>query len=145
MKKLLTELLLLMVVLMSAPVWAEPNPNMSATAPTLYDDDTPIPSSDILAYTVWCNDLDNGMYFYSFGVVGLTEPGGATFDISRCVKGRAGTYFFVATVWSPLKMTRSIYSNQVTRTYEIGDFGPTPRSPTLMTIVMVDGKLFEVI
>ncbi len=125
----------IVLLLLSGLAFAGPDAALSATAPTLYEDNTVIdPNADTLTYTVWCGNT-TGARTFMYDADGLTDAG-ATIDIAACVQGQVGTYYFVATATSSLHGTTSVYSNETTRFYGAGDLGKTPNAPTLLIIGM---------
>lgn len=140
MNRAIVVLAALTLFFMSATVWGAPTPNLSATAPTQYENGDVIPSSDVLTFLVYCTDVDNGVYPFSYDATGLTT-GGITIDISTCVQGVPGTYYFVATARSTTFNVESLYSNTTARTFTAGELGKAPNAPTMLTIAMVQEEL----
>lgn len=124
-------ILVVALLLLSTGVLAAPNGTFSATAPTQYVDGNMIPVTDTLTYKVYCGNV-SGNYPYVFDAPNLDV--GTTIDISACVQGQPGTFYFVATATSTVWASESADSNETTRVYTAGDLGKTPLAPTLFTI-----------
>jgi len=131
MKRAITGLLVLWLACIAAPAWAAPDATLSATAPTQYEDGTMIPVTDTLTYRVYCGSVSGDRTFV-FDAPNLIA--GTTIDISACVAGSPGTYYFVATATSTVHVTESSFSNETTRVYTSNDLGKVPLAPTLFTI-----------
>lgn len=131
MKRAIGILVVLWAVLMAAPAWAAPNATLTATAPTQYVDGTMIPVTDTLTYKVYCGS-SVGNHPFVFDAPNLDA--GTVIDISACVQGAPGTYYFVATATSTVYASESAVSNEATRSYTAVDLGKTPLAPTLFTI-----------
>ncbi len=123
---------ILLMGLMIPEVQADPVSSFSATAPTLYDDGTVIPVSDVLSYRLYCGDTAAGPYLFSFDTPTLAP--GTQIDVGACVQGTPGTYYFVATAISGTFNTESVFSNEDLRTYTQADLPKTPNEPTLFTV-----------
>lgn len=123
--------IVLLALFFTAPTWAAPNATLSATAPIQYEDGNMIPVTDTLTYTVYCGSV-TGDYPFAFPAPNLDV--GTTIDISACVQGTPGTYYFVATATSTVFASESSDSNETTRTYTVVDLGKVPLAPTLFTI-----------
>lgn len=132
MKKLLASLGALSLLL-SFTAQAAPQSTFSAIAPIQYNDGVNIPSTDILGYTLWCGSSPNGPYLHFYDVPNLIS--GTLVDISSCVKGIPGTYYFVATATSSIYGTTSIDSLETNRTYTADELGKTPMAPTLLMVL----------
>lgn len=131
MKRAIVGLTVLWLACLAAPAWAAPDATLSATAPTQYEDGTMIPTTDTLTYKVYCGSAQ-GNYPFVFDAPNLDT--GTTIDISACVAGSPGTYYFVATATSTVHVTESGWSNETSRVYTASDLGKTPLAPTLLTI-----------
>lgn len=131
MRRAIVLLLALWATLIAVPVWAAPDATLSATAPTQYVDGTMIPATDTLTYKVYCGSVQ-GDYPFVFDVPNLDV--GTTIDISACVQGTPGTFYFTATATSTVHSTESDYSNETTRFFSSADLGKTPLAPTLFTV-----------
>ena len=125
-------LLLLGLLLVSDETQADPVSTFTASHPTQYEDGRIIPSTDVLKFTIYCGTNAVGPYPFSFSIASLES--GASVDVSSCVLGSPGVYYFVATATSAVYGTESIFSNEVVRTYTASDLGKTPLAPTLFTI-----------
>jgi hypothetical protein len=110
---------------------AAPNTNFSWTAPTNYEDGTIIPGTDILSYTIYCGTTLGGPYDFSYPA-GTGET--TTVDVATCVQGTPGTYYFVATAFSPDFNAESAFSNEATRIYTAIDLGKVPTAPVLISV-----------
>lgn len=130
MKKLLIAVLLVLATF--SVTQAAPSSTFTATAPTQYEDGTMIPSTDVLGYTLWCSSTSGGTFLYFYDVPNLIS--GTTVDVSSCVQGVPGTYYFVATATSTVYGTTSVYSLEATKTYTAQDLGKNPLAPTLLTV-----------
>jgi len=129
MKKVLLFISLLFI---SGVAVAAPSSTFSATAPTLYVDGTSIPTTDILGYTLWCGNTAGGAYLHFYDVPNLIS--GTVVDVSSCVQGIPGTYYFVATATSSTFGTTSTFSLEILKTYTVIDLGKIPFAPTLLTV-----------
>ena len=131
MKKLVS-LGALLLLSFTAPAQAAPQSTFSAIAPTQYEDGTSILSTDVLGYTLWCSANPAGPYLYSYDVPSLIS--GTVVDVSSCVQGVLGTYYFVATATSSVYGTTSVNSLEAIKTYTASDLGRNPLAPTLLSI-----------
>lgn len=120
------------LLLLSAAAQAVPDATLSVTAPTQYEDGTIIPTTDTLTYKVYCGDVQGGMYPFVFDAPSLDA--GTTIDVSACVQGTPGVYYFVATATSTVNVSESSFSNEASRLYTSIDLGKVPLAPTLFTI-----------
>ena len=89
MKRAIVVLVALVATLIAAPTWAAPDADLSATAPTQYENGNVIPASDAITYVVLCGTASGGGYPYVYTATGLTT-GGVVIDISTCVQGQPG-------------------------------------------------------
>lgn len=111
---------------------AAPNSNFTWTAPTQYEDGLMIPATDVLTYRIYCSATTGGPYNVWWDVGSATEAN--NLDVSACVQGVPGTYFFVATARSADFNTESAFSNEATKTYTNVDLGRVPLPPTLLQV-----------
>ena len=113
-------------------VSAAPNSSFTWSAPTNYEDGTIIPATDILSYSIYCSATQGGPYnnIYPAGI----GQSISNVDIATCVQGIPGTYYFVATTFSPDFNTESLFSNEVSRTYTAQDLGKVPNAPVLLSV-----------
>lgn len=124
--------LVLTLLVLSAAAYAIPDSTFNATPPTQYVDGNPIPGTDVLTYTVFCSSNQGGPYNFSYPANSIAT--GEVIDISTCVQGVPGTYYFVATATSTDFGSESQFSNESTRTYTANELGKVPNAPTLLTI-----------
>lgn len=129
MKKVIFAVLASLLVVVAS---AEPIATFTAQAPTTYENGNAIAADDTLSYTVYCGLAAGGPYSYSFPAPNLTV--GTQVDVSACVQGEPGTYYFVATASSSKYGETSAYSNEATRTWSAAEMGLVPNAPTLFTI-----------
>lgn len=122
--------IVLLALFIAGPVLAT-DATVSATAPTQYVDGTMIPATDTMTYKIYCGS-DSGVHPFVFDAPNLDV--GTTIDITACVAGSPGTYWFVATATSTVHVTESGDSNEISRVYTASDLGKTPLAPTLFTI-----------
>lgn len=133
MKRIIATIVILLAGMMAAPMaFADPTSTFTATHPTQYEDGTVIPSTDILTFTINCGNTAAGPYLFTYPVASLES--GTVIDVSSCVQGTPGVYYFVATAISGTFSTESIFSNESVRTYTASDLGKTPLAPTLLII-----------
>ena len=134
MKGKLAILVVLWIGLMLVPtmVQADPNSTFTATHPTQYVNGTIIPATDVLDFTIKCSSTVSGPYLFSYDVASLES--GTVIDVSSCVQGTPGTYYFVATALSSAFGTESSFSNEATRIYTKDNLGQVPLAPTFLII-----------
>ena len=113
-------------------VYAAPNTTFTWTAPTNYEDGSVIPATDILSYTIYCSNTQGGPYNFSFPAG--TAESIPNLDVGACVQGVPGTYYFVATAYSPDYASESAFSGEATRTYTAIDLGKVPNPPVLVSV-----------
>ncbi len=125
---------ILLLLLASVPntTNAAPVSEFSGIPPIQYTDGTMIPSTDILSYRIYCGNLTGGPYLFSYDTPTI-EPG-SQIDVTTCVQGTPGTYYFVGTAISSTFSAESGFSNETPRTYTQGDLPKTPLAPTLFTV-----------
>lgn len=104
----------------------------SATAPTLYEDGDPIGLDDTLSYFLYCG-TSSGDYTAALNVTADLVNGGETIDVGPCVSS-PGTYYFVATAYSFLYKSESVYSNETSKLFIAADFDHIPMAPTFLSI-----------
>jgi len=121
----------LLLLLVSSVTLALPINTFTYEAPLQYEDLTLIDPVDILQYTLYCSDIEGGPYDTSWGV-GLDTV--ISQDVSECVLGTPGTYYFVVTAFSVLHDTESIFSNEVSKTYGFTELGKVPMPPTIISV-----------
>jgi len=111
---------------------AAPNTDFTWTAPTNYVDGQIIPATDILSYTIYCSATQGGPYndVYPAGIAENI----ANLDVGSCVQGVPGTYYFVATAFSPDFNAESAFSGEASRTYSAIDLGKVPNPPVLISV-----------
>lgn len=113
-------------------VSATPLSDFTWTPPTNYNDGTVIPSSDTLTYRLYCSTTSGSGYIFINSYVGGSSA--QSVDVSACVNGVPGTYYFVATASSSVYNSESAYSNEITRTYTATDLGKVPNAPILISV-----------
>ena len=106
------------------------------TEPTTYENAVPIDSADNLTYTLFCNDTPNVSGPPYDIAIALDDPGAppSTEDMDPVVRGRAGTYYCVATASSSLHGTESVYSNESNFIVTSASLGLVPNPPTNLTL-----------
>jgi len=114
----------------SLTLHAEPIKNWDWTAPSQYTNNTAIPASDVLTYTIYCSATDGGPYTVSFPVTDPNAPPTAL-DMAPVVNNQPGTYYCVATARSTTYNAESGYSNQKNFTVTAMDLGLVPKPPVL--------------
>lgn len=112
---------------------ADTTVNFEATAPTMYESGQSIGSDDTLSYFVYCGTV-SGVYTIAFNMTNdFVNNGGERISVSLCATS-PGTYYFVATAYSFLYQTESIYSNEVNITFSTQDFAQIPMSPFITSV-----------
>lgn len=108
MKKLLIAAALLLASF-SAMSQTAPNITLSWTAPTLYEDGTPILAGDIIGYKIYYGTTAGGPYPTVISVpAGILNANISTQTLAR------GTYYFVATTLTANGL-ESAYSGEVSK------------------------------
>ena len=124
--------LVILALLYALVASAEPIASFSAQAPATYESGEAIAADDTISYTVYCSIIQGGPYNYSFPAPNLNA--GTQIDVSACVQGEPGTYYFVSTASSSKYSSTSAYSNEASRTWTAEELGLVPNAPTLFTI-----------
>lgn len=120
-------------VLLSVPASANPTTNFTAIAPTLYENGDNIGPDDSLSYFLYCGTV-SGVYTVAFNMTqDFVSNGGEDIDTSLCASS-PGTYYFVATAYSFLHKTESMYSSEVNTTYTTQNFSKIPMSPQITSV-----------
>ena len=135
--KRLTQWAVAIILLGSLTVEGNPFKVFDWTPPTTYENSQPIPSSDNLTYTLYCNDTP-GQSGPPYDVaIALDDPGAppSTEDMDPVVQGRAGTYYCVATTTSSAYGTESVYSNESNFIVTAASLGNVPNPPTNLTLL----------
>ena len=117
------------ILLGSLTLSAEPTKLWDWTAPTEYENNLPIPSSDVLSYTLYCGVTDGGPYDQF--ITAMNTPPPQDVDMAPLVANTPGTYYCVLTATSSTHLEESDYSNQVNFTVLPGDLGYRPKPPVL--------------
>ena len=134
--KRLVQWAIAVVLLGSITVEGNPFKVWNWTEPTTYENLVPIDAADNLTYILYCNDTP-GQSGPPYDVaIALDDPGAppSTEDMDPVVRGRAGTYFCVATTSSSLHGTESVYSNESNFIVTAGQLGFVPGPPTNLTL-----------
>lgn len=117
------------VLLGSLTIQADPIKTWSWTAPTEYENNTPIPTSDILSYTLYCGVTEGGPHDQF--ITAMNTPPPQDMDMAPLVGNQPGTYYCVLTATSSLYLEESAPSNEVNFTVLPGDLGLRPKPPVL--------------
>lgn len=121
-----------LLLLASITIQADPFKSWDWLPPTTYENGNPIPSTDVLAYTLHCNDtpMEQGPPYEV--EIALDDPGAppSVEDMAPVVQGRAGTYYCAATASSAAYGTTSGFSNEVNFIVTAGSLGYVPKPPT---------------
>lgn len=124
---------LFVAVLLFGVASSAPISDFTWTPPTNYENGSVIDfTADPLTYAIYCSDVSGGPY--QLVQSGLSGSAVSNLDVGSCVNGVAGTYYFVATAFSPLYNAESAFSNEASRTYTVQDLGQIPNPPTLLTV-----------
>jgi len=125
-----------LVLLASLTVSADPWKMWNWTEPSAYTNGNPIPGSDTLTYTLYCNDMP-GEQGAPYEVLILLDDAGAppsNEDMDIVVQGRPGTYYCAATARSSAFSTESEYSNESFFTVTAETLGFVPNPPLNLTL-----------
>lgn len=130
MKKF-AKLLIAVILLGSLTIQADPFLTWDWDVPTNYANGSPIPASDILMYTLHCNETPGEQGAPYEIQIALDDPGAppSIEDLAPVVQGRAGTYYCVSTALSSVHSTESGFSNEANFTVTSGDLGFVPTPP----------------
>jgi hypothetical protein len=120
---------LVLILLGSLTIQADPLKVWQWTAPTQYDNDSNIPGGDLTDYTLHCGMQAGGPYPATQVFAMQTPP--SEEDMAFVVAGLPGTYYCVSTVSSITHMTTSGFSNEINFTVLPGTLGFVPRPPVL--------------
>jgi hypothetical protein len=123
------QLLVAAILLGSLTVGADPFKTWNWTAPTEYENNTPIPAADVLSYNLYCGTAEGGPYETYAALLDASPP--SIQDMGALVQNTPGTYYCVATATSVLNNTESAYSNEVNFTVLPTDLGLIPKPPVL--------------
>jgi len=120
------------LLLGSLTIQADPFKIWDWTGPTLYSNGQPIPGTDILEFTLYCNDTSGESGPPYEVAIALDDPGAppSQEDMAPVVQGRVGVYYCVSTARSSSYNTESGYSNEVNFTVTSMDLGFVPSPPT---------------
>jgi len=112
---------------------ADTTVTFEAIAPTMYESGQSIGTDDTISYFVYCGTVQ-GVYTIAFNMTSdFVASGGENINVGLCATS-PGTYYFVATAYSFLHQTESIYSNEVNRTFSTQDFTQIPMSPFITSV-----------
>jgi len=113
----------------SLTVWAEPYRTWDWNEPKFYENNQPIPNTDLLVYTLRCSRFPLAPILTDQPI---TNPNGppSTEDMEPTVQGVAGDYVCVMDARSTEKGTTSGYSNESPFTVTSGQLGFVPSPPT---------------
>ena len=130
--KRIIQIIVWAVLLGSLTIQADPFKIWDWTEPTLYENGNLIPASDTLTYTLYCNDTSGEQGPPYEIAIALDDPGAppSQEDMAPVVRGRAGTYYCVATAASTAFGSESGYSNETNFTVTAASLGFVPRPPT---------------
>lgn len=121
--------LVMLVLLGSLTIQADPFKEWNWTDPTEYENGTLIPENDDLSFYLKCGNTQGGPYDQYETL--LTEPAPSVEDMGPLVMNTPGTYYCVATATSSLHGTESDFSNEVNFTVLPSDLGLRPKPPVL--------------
>lgn len=123
------------VLLGSLTIQADPIKLWDWTEDLFYTNGNAIPVSDTITYTLYCNDTSGEQGEPYEIAIALDDPGAppSQEDMAPVVRGRAGTYFCVATARSSAFNTESGYSNETNFLVTAASLGFVPRPPTNLT------------
>lgn len=117
------------ILLGSLTISAEPTKTWDWTPPTEYENDLPIPSSDILSYTLYCGTIEGGPYDQF--ITAMNTPPPQDMDMAPLVGNTPGEYYCVLTATSSTHLVESAFSNEANFTVLPGDLGYRPKPPVL--------------
>ena len=120
---------LVMLLLASLTIQADPLKVWQWTEPTQYENGQNIPGGDLTDYTLHCGMQQGGPYPATQTFAMQSPP--SEEDMAFVVAGLPGTYYCVSTVSSVNHMTTSGFSNEVNFTVLPGTLGFVPRPPIL--------------
>ena len=118
-----------LLLLASLTVDADPFKIWSWSDPTQYENDNPLPASDLTTRTLKCGSLPGGPYPSEAVFVSQISPSNE--DMAFVVGGIPGDYYCVMTVWSIAYLSESGPSNEVNFTVQPGALGFVPKPPVL--------------
>ena len=123
------------ILLGSLTIQADPFKIWDWDEPTTYENGNLIPASDTLTYTLYCNDTSGEQGEPYEIAIALDDPGAppSQEDMAPVVRGRAGTYYCVATAASSAFNTESAFSSEANFTVTAQSIGNVPRPPTNLT------------
>ena len=123
------------VLLGSLTIQADPFKTWTWTEPTQYENGNPIHSTDTITYTLYCNDTSGEQGEPYEIAIALDDPGAppSIEDMAPVVRGRAGTYYCVATAASFAFNTESAFSAETNFIVTAASIGNVPRPPTNLT------------
>jgi hypothetical protein len=119
----------MLVLLGSLTIQADPFKEWNWTGPTEYENGTLIPAEDDLSFNLYCGTTEGGPYDQYSAL--LTEPPPDVQDMGPLVMNTPGTYYCVSTATSSLWNSESAYSNEVAFTVLPSDLGLRPKPPVL--------------
>lgn len=128
------------LLLASLTIQADPYVVWNWVVPTQYENNNPIPSTDALTYTLYCNDQPEQAGPPYEVAIALDDPGAppSVEDMAPVANGRVGTYHCAATARSTAYGTESVYSNEVNFTVTPDQLGFVPKAPTALFGVIED-------
>ena len=136
MKKLTVQLTVTAILLGSVTLHADPWKSWDWQEPVSYTNGNPIPSSDVLTYSLLCNDMPGEQGEPYEVLIALDDPGAppSNEDMDIVVQSRPGTYYCVATTHSTAFGTTSEYSNESFFTVTADSLGFVPLPPLNLTL-----------
>lgn len=133
MKKLsFLPLILLLLIPFDNVEAADTTSFFTATAPTMYEDGTLFDPGEVISYFMYCGTTP-GTYNVAINITDQIVNGGENVVVGLCVT-TPGTYYFVATAFSFLYNTESVFSNETSRSYIAADFEHIPMAPEILFV-----------
>ncbi len=127
--KRLFQILVVAILLGSLTIQADPFETWNWTHDNLYENKLPIPSGDLVNYTMHCG-MEAGGPYPAMQVFEMQTPPSIE-DVAFVVAGVPGDYYCVATVASKAYGTTSGYSNESPFVVLPEALGYVPEPPTL--------------
>lgn len=128
MKKTI-QLVIVIVLLGSLTIQAEPLKDWFWTDPSTYENTQPIPGGDLINRTLKCGMQIGGPY-PAEQIFEMQSPPSKE-DMAFVVGGVPGDYYCVSTVWSKLYQSESGNSNEINFPVAPGALGFVPNPPVL--------------